>query len=430
MRALLCGQVAAGVLGDIEDLLRLERLSRAARKAFEAKQIFDVADDAGRDLTAEERAHVAELLEGANVDRELETKMAVLGGKLGAPELVPESPFALNTLSPGERFVRSEGYRGIKSAEGRSAEWSTGAISVGTGGMQMKGTLLETGAGGPGGGLVPAQYAPGIVSTLFQPLVLGDVLPSVQATGSQIRYVVEGTATSGAAGVAEGGTKPESTLGYSEVTEPVRKIATMLPVSDELLEDAPAIQQYVNTRLSLFVRIEEERQLLRGAGGNELTGIFARSISTTSAGTTNADRIFRAAAGVRGSAFLDPDFVVVHPSNWTTMRLQQDGAGQYFGGGPWGGQYGATTAGAQTSSFSSSPYWGMRVLVSTTVGAGTALVGSSQGAAVWRRGGLTVEATNSHSNWFQLNLNAIRAEERLALACYRPSAFCAVTGLT
>ena len=56
------------------------------------------------------------------------------------------------------------------------------------GGMEMKGTLLETGAGGPGGGAAPAQYAPGIVSTLFQPLVLGDVLPNVQATGSQVRY--------------------------------------------------------------------------------------------------------------------------------------------------------------------------------------------------------------------------------------------------
>jgi hypothetical protein len=148
-------------------------------------------------------------------------------------------------------------------------------------------------------------------------------------------------------------------------------------VSDELLEDAVSIQQYVNGRLSMFVRVEEERQLLRGAGGNDLSGIFARAISTTTAGTTNADRIFRAAAGVRGSAFLDPDLIALHPTNWTTSRLQQDGAGQYFGGGPWGGQYG-NTGGGQTSSFSSSPYWGMKVWVTPTVGAGTALVGSTQ----------------------------------------------------
>ena len=50
----------------------------------------------------------------------------------------------------------------------------------------------------------------------------------------------------------------------SEVVEPIKKIATVLPISDELLEDAPSIQSYLNGRLSLFVSIEEERQLLRG----------------------------------------------------------------------------------------------------------------------------------------------------------------------
>jgi hypothetical protein len=40
-----------------------------------------------------------------------------------------------------------------------------------------------------------------------------------------------------------------------------------------------------------------------------------------------------------------------------------------------------------------------------------------------------VEASNSHADYFQRNLTAIRAEERLALAVYRPGAFGAVTGL-
>ena len=64
--------------------------------------------------------------------------------------------------------------------------------------------------------------------------------------------------------MAEAGTKPESTVGLTTTDEPIRKIATVLPVSDEMLEDAPAIQSYINGRLTLFVRIEEERQLLRG----------------------------------------------------------------------------------------------------------------------------------------------------------------------
>jgi hypothetical protein len=43
---------------------------------------------------------------------------------------------------------------------------------------------------------------------------------------------------------------------------------------------------------------------------------------------------------------------------------------------------------------------------------------------------VTVEATNSHSTWFADDIVALRAEERLALAVYRQSAFTVVTGLS
>jgi hypothetical protein len=77
--------------------------------------------------------------------------------------------------------------------------------------------------------------------------------------------------------IASAGVKPESTIAMSEVVEPVKKIATTLPISDELLEDAPSIQSYLNGRLTLFISIEEERQLLRGNGTNELIGLFNRA---------------------------------------------------------------------------------------------------------------------------------------------------------
>lgn len=40
-----------------------------------------------------------------------------------------------------------------------------------------------------------------------------------------------------------------------------------------------------------------------------------------------------------------------------------------------------------------------------------------------------MEATNSHSNFVVLNLNMLRAEERLGLGVYRPVAFAEVRGL-
>ena len=75
--------------------------------------------------------------------------------------------------------------------------------------------------------------------------------------------------------MAEAGLKPESTIAVSTLDEPVKKVATSIIVSDELLDDAPAVSTFVNGQLSQFIQIEVERQLLRGTqGGNEVQGLL------------------------------------------------------------------------------------------------------------------------------------------------------------
>jgi HK97 family phage major capsid protein len=91
----------------------------------------------------------------------------------------------------------------------------------------------------------------------------------------------------------------------------------------------------------------------------------------------------------------------------------------------------APTARATPAGLFWASLWGKPVFLTTAVGAGTALVGSFGGAArLVRRGGVTVEATNSHDDHFLKNLTAIRAETREALCVFRPAAFTAVSGLT
>jgi len=120
----------------------------------------------------------------------------------------------------------------------------------------------------------------------------------------------------------------------------------------------------------------------------------------------------------------------MHPTNWLNTRLLRDGlggtAGNFLGGGPFTGAYGTDGA---TGIFGQS-LWNTRVVLSTVVGAGTALVGNfGQAAHIWRKGGVSVEASNSHDTFFIKNLNMLRAEERLGLGVYRPPAFTAVSGL-
>lgn len=182
------------------------------------------------------------------------------------------------------------------------------------------------------------------------------------------------------------------------------------------------------------MNIEAERQLFRGAsGGNEVQGVLtSRGVPVYAGGTAagnKAVQLFKAMNGTRGSSFVEPEWAVIHPTDWEQIRLLTDTAGQLLGGGPFLGSYGngqSVAASGQVTGATDS-LWGKRVYVTAAIGgAGTALVGSSAAAQVWSRGGMSVEASNSHSTNFVYNLTAIRAERRLGLTVLRPGALCEV----
>jgi HK97 family phage major capsid protein len=351
----------------------------------------------------------------------------------------------LTAADPGSRFIESQGYKNLFGPHAaRSETWTTGLIDVTDGPMQFKGTLGEQGAISGGGIGLPGgagaltsipQLVSGIATTLFQPLTIESLLSANLADSPTVRFVVEGTATSGATGVSEGGTKPESTLGLTFTDEQVKKVATVLQVSDELLEDAPSVQAFVNERLGVFVNMELEKEIFRGAaGGATVQGLLtSRNIPVYNyiSGTVDnkAVQLFKAMNSMRGSAFVEPEFVCIHPQDYQTLRLLTDTTGQLLGGGPFMGAYGNTTMAASASQLTNAidSVWNKAVYVTANVGGpGTALIGTRANACVWSRGGLRVEATNSHASLFTTNVVAIRAERRIALSLYRPGGFCEV----
>ena len=393
----------------------------ALRLAREADEVLRAAEAQGRPLSAAERNYVQDLLTRAEGAKQL-----TVGHQLGAPVTSYTSggfpaPFG---QGPGDLFVQSKAWKDLADPHTRPQQWSTGPVQVTPDYNLKAGTLLE-GAGGQGAGLTPVpQVAPGIVTKLFEAPSVVDLIPTSPATTSSLRYMNEGTATSAAAGVAEGGTKPASDIAISTIDEPVKKIATTLTVSDELLDDAVQVQQYLNGRLALFVRLEEERQVLRGTGTNELVGLMGRSINSYNIGSdTPAVGIYKSLVNTRGSANLAPTGIVMHPVNYANIRRGTATTGEFLAGYPIG-----TSSG--TPGIYADNLWGLPVALSTTVGLGTALVGSfAEAAHLYRRGGVSVEASNSHASYFTSDLVALRAEQRMALACFRPGAFTQVTGL-
>lgn len=314
----------------------------------------------------------------------------------------------------GQQVVDSEAWRSIAGQKG--SRFSSGAIEVKD--------LTVTDPVNPG--VMESTRLPGVVDIRFRRLTVRDLMAQGAMDNPAISYLVETVATNAADAVAPGALKPESALTLATVTESAKKIATTLTTEDEILDDAAFARSYIDGRLRTFVELKEEDELLNGSGaGAHLTGLLNRAglapaiplDLVANPDDTRADALYRQINAIATTAFLPADGIVINPADWLDIKLAKDGNGQYYGGGPFVAGIGDVL-------------WGLPVAVTPAIAAGTALVGAFQSAAqVLQRRGLTVEATNTNEADFVYNRVTFRAEERLALAVYRPGAFGTVTGL-
>jgi HK97 family phage major capsid protein len=345
-------------------------------------------------------------------------KRRELFGNDDGHDAAADSTQETSTKSWGEQFREASGYKNLISRGLSGGSWTSGDV-------ELK-TTLTTGAGGASLVATPT-VTPGILPVLSPTLTIADLFPSSATDSPLIRYLVETAYTNAATTVAEGALKPESAVAFDKVDETLHKIATFLPITDEMLEDGPQLAGFIDNRLKLFVQQAEESELLSGTGlTTHLTGILARSglsapivkgAGVSVAGDNSMDVLYRQITAIRTSSFLDPDAIVIDPISWQNILIAKNSQGAYYANGPF--------AGAQPPTL-----WGLKVVVTPAMAANTALVGCfSQGGMIFRKGGLTVEASNSHNDFFQKNLTALRAEERLGLAVFRPGAFGKVTGL-
>lgn len=345
----------------------------------------------------------------------LDDKTKALAPLLGPGETV-EDDTPKPKGSVGEQFVNAANYKTF-------AEHVKMGGKVGSGPIEVFNVLTTTGIGAD---VIAPQIQTGILPILFERLTVADLMPSSTTTSNSVRYVVETVATNAASTVAESGLKPEATLDFDTVDEPVRKIAVVLKVTDEMLEDIDQMQAYLNNRLSLFVQMREEAQLLNGAGtGNDIDGLLNRSLTAAQpkGGDSIAVAVHKEITKVRVASFLDPTGVVFHPNDWEAARLEQDQNDQFYGGGPFTGPYGNGGIAAQT-------YWQLPVVSTTAMTENTVLLGAFRTAAeVVRRSGIVVDMTNSDQDDFVNNRVTLRAEERVGLKVYRPAAFGTVTGV-
>lgn len=348
------------------------------------------------------------------------------GAEASEEAKAPEASTQLKSL--GAQVTEAAGFKAF-AGNIRDRQRGSLVVDVKTVNTVDEGTGVTNGfPNGQGGAAVIPEYLPGIVDLRFRKLLIADLFAQGATSSNQISWVQETAFQNGAAGTAEKGTYPQSDDTIARKSVQVGKIAHFMKTTDELVQDAPAYQSFLQNRLIFGVRLKEDGDLLNATGYPSVTGLLQTSgmqtaIASESTGTLAdptlvMDDLYEQITAIRFNAFVEPDAIVMNPADWQHLRLAKDANKQYYNGGPFSGAYGN---GGYTNV---DAIWGLRVLLTSAIAAGTTLTGGFQESAqVFRRQGITVEMTNSNDLDFENGLITVRAEERLALAVYRPGGF-------
>jgi HK97 family phage major capsid protein len=308
----------------------------------------------------------------------------------------------------GEQLVKSDAFLTMAAGRSKFAR------------IEMKAAIIN--AQGQNQPLVGDMRVPGIVANPDRVLTIRDLLPVGRTNSNLVQYTRENVFTNSAGpqvsgtspDVFENVNKPESGITFTLANAPVVTLAHFIPVSRQVLDDAPQLQSYVDGRLRYGLKLEEEDQLLNGNGSSgNISGLLNTGNNTAynraATGDTKLDALRKAITQAQLSEYA-PDAIVMNPADWEAIELLKATDGQFVIANP--------------VSMMAPTIWGRRVIPTNSITAGTFLVGSfMMGAQVWDRMDAAVQISYEDGDNFKKNMATLLAEERLALTVYRPSAF-------
>lgn len=256
-----------------------------------------------------------------------------------------------------------------------------------------------------------------IVEGYRRPLVVADLFSTETISGNALTYFVESaTVEGGPAHTTEGNEKPMMSFGDpTAVTVALKKIASYMKETDELVEDAPWLATAINGRGMYQHELAVENYLVTTLAGT--SGIGTASLLTP-------DGIHKAMTTVQNNSGFAADAIVINPTDYENLILRKDQNGQYYAGGFVTGAYGNGGVPGQPN------LWGLKTVVTSAVSVGTCFVGAFKlgGSVIHKRNGVTVDIANQNEDDFIKNMITILIEERLALAVRRPACFVKITG--
>ncbi len=310
--------------------------------------------------------------------------------------------------SAGEQMTDSDDFKALQQKGRGTAVFRLKAINT-----INSGNAASGGGSGGAGAAVPPDRLPGILMPALRRLTIRDLLLPGRTSSNLIQYVKETGYQNMAAAIAEGTLKPQSDLTFDLAEVSVKTIAHWVRATTQILADVPALQSYIDQRLTYGLKYVEETELLSGDGtGNHILGLIPQATAfdttKTKTGDTKIDTIRRAILQVR-IALYSASGIVLNPADWADIELTKDDQGRYI----W---VNVTTGGVPQ-------LWRLPVIDSDAIPAGKFMVGAFNIAAqIFDREDANVQVSTEDQDNFVKNLVTIRAEERLALVVYRPEA--------
>ena len=193
---------------------------------------------------------------------------------------------------------------------------------------------LQIGTDTEGGYLVPDEFEHTLVQGLEEENVLRSLCTVIQ-TSSGDRKIPIVTAHGTASWVDEEDPIPTSDETFGQISIGAHKVATMIKVSDELLQDSVFnLESYIAAEFARRIGAAEEEAFITGNGTGKPTGLLhatngAGTGVTTIGNTPTADEIFDLVHSIK-SVYRRKAVFLLNDSTLKAIRKLKDGQGQYL----------------------------------------------------------------------------------------------------
>ncbi len=196
-----------------------------------------------------------------------------------------------------------------------------------------------TSAPNSGGALVAPDRRVEPVLLPQRQLLVRDLLAPGETGSNLVQYFRQTVRNLQAAVVSEGTTKPESSFEYELANAPVVTIAHWVPVSRQVMDDAPQLASMLNSDLIYGLKLKEETELLYADGtGERFLGMVPQAAAFNPPFTvTGGNRLDDLLTAIAQSelAMLPATGIIVNTMDWRKMQSLKDDQGRYLGAGPF-----------------------------------------------------------------------------------------------